>query len=318
MRLSIVVPCYNEADVLPAFNRRMIATCEAVAGGDFEIIYVNDGSTDATMNWIVRFNERDSRIVGIDLFRNHGHQLAASAGLQMARGERTLLIDADLQDPPELLAEFWNEMDQGYDVVYGQRSRRVGESWFKRVSAQLFYRGLASISETAIPLDTGDFRLMNRDVVDILNDMPERHRFLRGMVAWIGGRQKVYVYERDRRAAGKTKYTFLKMVSFAVDAVTGFSTMPLRIATYLAFATVLATALLAAYVLYSYLFLDVVAGWTSLGVIVLAVSAIQMFAIGVLGEYLGRLYVQSQGRPTMLVKRRVGGENSLPKQMDAA
>ena len=146
MRLSIVVPCYNEADVLPAFNRRMIATCEAVAGGDFEIIYVNDGSTDATMNWIVRFNERDSRIVGIDLFRNHGHQLAASAGLQMARGERTLLIDADLQDPPELLAEFWNEMDQGYDVVYGQRSRRVGESWFKRVSAQLFYRGLASIS----------------------------------------------------------------------------------------------------------------------------------------------------------------------------
>ena len=159
---------------------------------------------------------------------------------------------------------------------------------------------------------------MNRDVVDILNDMPERHRFLRGMVAWIGGRQKVYVYERDRRAAGKTKYTFLKMVSLAVDAVTGFSTMPLRIATYLAFATVLATALLAAYVLYSYLFLDVVAGWTSLGVIVLAVSAIQMFAIGVLGEYLGRLYVQSQGRPTMLVKRRVGGENSLPKQMDAA
>lgn len=302
-RLSIVVPCYNEAEVIDAFVDRMTRACQKCVGEDFEIILVDDGSSDQTMEHIVELNSADPRIIGLQLFRNHGHQLAASAGLQISRGDRVLLIDADLQDPPELLSAFAAKMDEGYDVVYGRRRNRSGETLFKKLSARLFYRGLARLTDTPIPLDSGDFRLMTREITDFLNDMPERHRFLRGMVSWIGGRQAAYDYDRDPRLAGETKYTLAKMIALALDAVTGFSTFPLRLATYLAFASVFCALLLATYILYSYIFLSVVEGWTSLGVIILILSSAQLLALGMLGEYIGRLYVQQQGRPTMLVRR---------------
>lgn len=302
-RLSVIVPCYNEAEVIDVFVDRMTKACQECVGENFEIILVDDGSSDETMELIVKCNASDPRIVGLQLFRNHGHQLAASAGLQISRGDRVLLIDADLQDPPELLPAFAAKMDEGYDVVYGRRTNRSGETWFKKLSASLFYRGLTRLTDTPIPLDTGDFRLMTREITDFLNEMPERHRFLRGMVSWIGGRQVAYDYQRDSRLAGKTKYTLSKMIALALDAITGFSTFPLRLATYLAFASVFCALILAAYILYSYFYLSVVEGWTSLGFIILILSSAQLLALGLLGEYVGRLYVQQQGRPTMLVRR---------------
>ena len=253
-------------------------------------------------------------MVAVDLSRNHGHQLALSAGLSLARGERILLIDADLQDPPELLSDMMQLMDDGADVVYGQRVGRDGETWFKKVSARTFYRLLLRMTDVAIPRDTGDFRLMNRPVVDALLAMPEYQRFIRGMVAWIGFRQVSLQYHRDKRFAGETKYPLGKMLAFALDAITGFSTVPLRLSIYMASFFVGLAGLLVIYVLFAWLYLGVVAGWTSMFLGMLIFSSAQLFSLGIIGEYLGRVYMETKQRPLFIIREIVTGQAASPQR----
>jgi dolichol-phosphate mannosyltransferase len=301
MRLSVVAACYNEQAVLPELRRRLDAICRRTVGDAYELILVNDGSRDDTWPTLVAMAADSPTIVGVDLSRNVGHQLALTAGLTLARGERVLVIDADLQDPPELLPEMMALMDRGADVVYGQRLRREGEGIFKRATAFIFYRLLSFFSEIEIPKDTGDFRLMNRKVVDALNRMPEQHRFIRGMVAWLGFNQVPIQYTRDARFAGTTKYPFRKMARFAADAITGFSISPLRLSSVLALCCFVLSGVLAAYVLYAWYALSVVRGWTSLLLLFLLFSGVQLLVLGVIGEYVGRTYVEAKRRPLFIV-----------------
>lgn len=224
--LSVVVPCYNEIDGVGELYRRVSASCQAQAGQSYEIVLVNDGSTDGTRDAIFNLAARDSHIVGIDLARNYGHQIALSAGLEFCCGRRILILDADLQDPPELLGGLMAKMDEGFDVVYGQRQVREGEGWFKLATASIFYRLLRRMVDVDIAADTGDFRLMSRRALDHLNAMPERYRFIRGMVSWIGLKQVAFPYQRQRRFAGTTHYPLRKMILLAVDAMTSFSVAP--------------------------------------------------------------------------------------------
>jgi polyisoprenyl-phosphate glycosyltransferase len=298
--LSIVAPCYNEADALPAFCERMMAAA-AACGDDYELILVNDGSRDATWRVIEEAARNFAGVVGVNLARNHGHQLAVTAGLGLARGRRVMIIDADLQDPPELLADMWRRMDEGFDVVYGRRRTRPKESRFKLATAGIFYRVLSAIAEVDIPRDTGDFRLMSRRVVDQLNAMPEQDRFLRGMVAWLGGRQTELLYDRDPRAAGETGYTLGKMMRLAVDGLTSFSTAPLRLAGLLSALGIAVAFALALYALVSFVLGHAEPGWTSLALIVVFFSTAQLICMAIFGEYLGRVYMQGKRRPLYLV-----------------
>lgn len=300
-KLSVVIPCYNEEDCLVELHQRVSAACSACTD-DYELVLVNDGSTDKTWQMIEDVSKRDPHILGVSLSRNHGHQLALTAGLTMARGQRILVIDADLQDPPELLQGMMDAMDQGYDVVYGQRRQRAGESVFKKSTASLFYRVLLRLSETPIPLDTGDFRLMSRRALDALLAMPEQHRFVRGMVSWIGFPQTALPYDREERFAGTTKYPLKKMVRFAIDAITGFSIQPLRFASQIGLFLGGLGAFLVVYVVVAWLSGDTVAGWTSLMAVVVILGSVQMFVLGVMGEYLGRLYMQAKQRPLFLIQ----------------
>jgi dolichol-phosphate mannosyltransferase len=300
--LSIVVPCFNEAESLGALTRRLTAAAQTSVGDAYEIVLVNDGSTDDTLTEMRAQAARDRHIVCLDLARNHGHQLALTAGLDLCRGERILIIDADLQDPPELLGEMMKQMDEGADVVYGQRSERHGETAFKKLSASLFYRLLYSFSEVRIPLDTGDFRLISRRVLNVLKQMPEQHRFIRGMVAWAGFKQVAVPYVRDARYAGQTKYSLPKMVSFAADALTGFSTRPLRLSFYLALMGMTIAALLAIYALAQWSLGDTIAGWTSLILVVVLFGSIQLLCLGIMGSYVGRTYLESKRRPLFVIR----------------
>jgi len=307
--LSVVAPCYNEEGGVEAFARRMAAACRAAAGEDFELLLVNDGSRDTTWPKIEALAAGDPRIAGVNLARNHGHQLAVTAGLALARGARVMVIDADLQDPPELLTEMMAVMDQGYDVVYGKRRTRASESVFKLATASLFYRLLNKLAEVDIPRDTGDFRLMSRRTVDRLNAMPERDRFIRGMVAWLGGRQTELLYDRDARHAGVTNYTLGRMIRLAVDGVTSFSTLPLRLAGLLALAGVFLAGLIFLYAIVAFFTGTVAKGWTSLALITVFFATAQLACLGVLGAYLGRTYMQVKGRPLFMVDEIVTAES---------
>lgn len=267
------------------------------------MILVNDGSRDSTWQHMESLARRDSSVVAIDLSRNFGHQIALSAGLKLARGQYVLILDADLQDPPELLPEMIELMKrESADVVYGQRRSREGESKFKLLTATFFYRLLRRMTDVDIPLDTGDFRLMSRRALRIINDMPEHHRFIRGMVGWIGFHQIPVLYDRKERFAGATKYPFKRMLKFALDAITGFSTVPLRLAVYSGLIAGLVAVALMIYVLGSWMSGHVVQGWTSLTMIVLWISSLQLLISGVMGEYLGRLYLESKRRPLFIIK----------------
>jgi dolichol-phosphate mannosyltransferase len=310
-RVSIVAPCFNEEAVLPEFVRRILAAGREARAGGFELILVNDGSRDRTWSCIKALATRYPEVVGLNLSRNHGHQVAVSAGLRQARGERVLVIDADLQDPPELLRPMMARMDEGFDVVYGRRNRRPAESPFKLGAAWLYYRILRLIAEVDIPSDTGDFRLMSRRIVDRLNDMPEQDRFLRGMVAWLGGAQTELIYDRDSRAAGKSKYTLFKMLRLAVSGVTSFSTQPLRVASLMsAMGAVLAIGI-GVYAISGFLTGHVTKGWTSLALIVVFFATVQLACLGILGSYVGRIFLQVKGRPLFLVDEVVGGRAPL-------
>ncbi|MGO4196331.1 glycosyltransferase family 2 protein [Rhizobium sp. YAF28] len=307
-KLSIVAPCYNEAEGLSEFCRRAKAAAEAVAGGSFEIILVDDGSSDNTWGVISGLAADIPQVLGVKLLRNHGHQLAATSGLAVARGERVLLIDADLQDPPELLAEMMAIMDQGADVVYGQRSERKGETKFKLITASVFYRLLTRLTSISIPQDTGDFRLMKARIVHILLNMPERHRFTRGMVSWIGGRQVAPRYTRDARYAGATKYPLRKMIRFAIDAITSFSIIPLRVSAWMGLISAVFAVGLLIYTLVQWFEGNVITGWSSIMAAVSALSAIQLIALGTLGEYVGRLVQEHKRRPMFMIDCVVQGE----------
>jgi dolichol-phosphate mannosyltransferase len=281
---------------------RISAAAQAAVEQDYEIVLINDGSRDASWKVMQRLSEGDPRLVAINLSRNHGHQLALTAGLDLCAGEEILIIDADLQDPPELLTDMRAAMkSQGADVVYAVRRKRDGETIFKKITAAFFYRMLDRITDTPIPLDTGDFRLMTRRALDAFLSLPEQARFIRGMVAWIGFKQVPFPYDRHERHAGESKYPLGKMIRFALDAITGFSTAPLRFASHVGLLLTAASALLVLYILIGWLFGAAIPGWTSLMLVVVVLGAVQMFVLGMIGEYLGRLYVESKRRPLYLV-----------------
>lgn len=301
--LSVVAPCYNEQDGLSEFHRRMSEACRRTVGNRWEIILVNDGSRDATWSVMRRLFAEDPNVVAINLSRNYGHQLALTAGLQYCRGDKVLVIDADLQDPPELLGDMVRVMEaEKADVVYGQRRERTGESFGKKTTAALFYRLLRRLIEFDIPVDTGDFRLMTRRALEALNAMPEHHRFIRGMVSWIGFRQVAFPYNREPRFAGATGYPFSKMVRFALDAITSFSVAPLRLASALGVAFGVIGIAMLTYTLGSWALGLAVTGWTSLATIELILGSVQLIVLGVIGEYLGRLYLESKRRPLFILE----------------
>lgn len=301
-KLSIVVPCYNEQDNLPALCARAGAAARDVIGTSFEIVLINDGSRDETWPTMCRLAAGDCRIVAVNLSRNHGHQLALSAGLSLANGDRILILDADLQDPPELLGEMMRLMDAGADVVYGRRVHRAGESLFKRWTARTFYRLMNRLTNTPIPMDAGDFRLMSRRVLSVLNSMPEEHRFVRGMVSWIGFRQVPIDYARDRRTRGSSGYPLRKMLRLAMDAVTSFSTRPLRLASLLGLSFSVLGMIGVVWSLGAWLAGATLPGWTSVMVVVLVMGGVQLAVIGILGEYVGRIYMEVKRRPLYVIE----------------
>ncbi len=280
----------------------------------YEIVLVNDGSTDRT--WEVMYGLAQSRpgLILVNLSRNHGHQLALSAGLSVSRGQRVLTIDADLQDPPELLPELMQAMDDGADVAYARRRERPGDGRAKRIACNVFYRLLRMLTDVDVPLDAGDFRLMNRRVVDLLNRMPERRRFLRGMSAWVGFKQAPVYYDRDARAAGETKYPFFKLMRLALDGVTSLSVKPLAMASYLGVIGVGLGFLLILYIVLSLIIRpgQTPTGWASLMAVLVIFSSLQLIVLGIMGDYLGQIYEQTRGRPVFVIDEVVRGAAAGP------
>lgn len=308
-RLSAVVPCHNEADNLAELHRRLGVACAEVVGDDFELVLVDDGSRDATAPVFAELARRDPHFVGVVLSRNYGHQMALTAGLSVCRGERIFILDADLQDPPELLGEMMAALDRGADVAYGQRVERHAESWAKRTAAGLFYRILHGLAEVDIPIDAGDFRLISRRVLDALLAMPEQHRFVRGMVSWLGFEQVAVPYARAGRTHGRTKYPLKRMLRLAGDAITGFSVRPLRIANYLGVLMALGALAALGYTLASWMSGSAVPGWTSVMAVVLVLGSFQMLVLAIMCAYLGRLFIEVKRRPLFLIDRVVRGED---------
>lgn len=299
--LSVVIPCYNEAETLEPLLRRTEQAC-ASCTKSFEILLVNDGSTDASLPRLLALKPAYPQLAILNLSRNYGHQAALTAGLAYAQGARVLVMDADLQDPPELLPAMMQALDDGAEIAYGQRRSRAGESGCKRACAFLFYRLLDRLSETPLPQDAGDFRLMSRRAVDLLNALPERNRYLRGLTSWLGLRQTPVFYDRAPRIAGLTKYPLTKMLRLAADAVTGFSVVPLRAASYIGALLGLCAFLLLIYVLRAWLAGETVQGWTSLMLVLLVIGSVQLMCLGVFGAYLGRLYTEAKQRPLFIVE----------------
>ncbi len=299
---SIIAPIYNEIDNLPELYRRVKEVMDS-SGERWELILVDDGSTDGSTDKIRELAKMDKIVRPVIFARNFGHQVAITAGWDYARGDAIVIIDADLQDPPEVILELANKWKEGYEVVYAVRGEREGESWFKKFTAAMFYRIIYSITDVKIPVDTGDFRLMDRKVVDVLKLMKERHRFPRGMSAWVGFRQIGVTYKRAARVAGVTKYPFSKMLKLALNAITGFSYFPLQVATYFGFASagvsILAIPLVAILRLAGSHFFE---GQTTTLISVLFLGGVQLISLGILGEYIGRLYDEAKGRPLYIVR----------------
>ena len=310
--VSVVIPAYNEQDCLPALHEQLTSVLQA-QGWTYEIVLVNDGSTDDTLETIRRLARDDAHVRWISFSRNFGHEAASTAGLDQARGEAVVLMDADLQDPPELIPEMVARWRDGYQVVYAQRKRRVGESWFKRTTAWAFYRLLNSLTQVAVPADTGDFRLMDQRVIAEFRRLREQHRFVRGMIAWVGFRQTAVEFDRPSRIGGDPKYGPLKLAALSLDAILGFSTVPLRIATAFGLLTVVASLLAGGAVLVH----KVVWGIPLPGYALLAcgsffVGGVQMLLLGIVGEYIGRIYTQVQQRPLYVVQEQSGLRASSP------
>lgn len=305
--VSVVIPCFNEEAVIQATYRRMVEVLGSLLDIEFELVFVDDGSRDRTPAILRSLQAADPRVRTVLFSRNFGHQIAVTAGIEHASGDAVVLIDADLQDPPEVIGEMIARWRNGVDVAYGTRASRDGESGLKLWTAKSFYRFINRISETEIPLDTGDFRLMDRRVVDAFLSMPERDRFVRGMIAWLGFRQEAVQYRRAPRFAGETKYPLKKMVSFATDGVLSFSLAPLRLAVWVGFATAVVAALGVVYALLVRLFTSQwVPGWALLFIGCLTLGSMQLVCVGVIGEYVGRIYGEVKKRPLYVVRERLG------------
>jgi polyisoprenyl-phosphate glycosyltransferase len=311
--VSVVVPCFNEAEGIHETHRRLSRMLVDLDEFDYEIVYVDDGSRDSTPALLRDLQAGDPRVRVVYLSRNFGHQFAVTAGLAHTAGDAVVIMDADLQDPPEVVPEMLERWRQGYEVVYGVRTDREGETRFKLLTARLFYRLIRRLSDTEIPLDTGDFRLLDRRVVQAIVAMPERDRFVRGMVSWVGFRQIGVPYRRAARFAGTTKYPLAKMVRFAVDGLLSFSIKPLRLSTYLGFVSAGLALAAILYALGKRLFsADWVTGWTALIIAILFLGGVQLISLGIIGEYIGRLYGEAKRRPLFLVRERLGfGERAL-------
>ena len=312
--LSVVIPCFNEEEVIGETHSRLLNFCSELNDLEIELIFVDDGSRDRTRELITGFAEQDSRIKLIAFARNFGHQIAVTAGIDAAQGDAVVLIDADLQDPPEVVHQMIVKWREGYDVVYGTRTERPGESAFKLATARGFYRLLNRLSDVPIPLDTGDFRLMSRPVVDSLKAMPERDRFVRGMVSWVGFRQTALPYRRAERFAGESKYPLRKMLRFATDGILSFSTKPLQLSVGLGMFCALLALLGIFYAMTLRLFTDVwVEGWTALMIAILFIGGVQLISVGVLGEYVGRIYNEIKRRPLYVVQEYINFPEEGPK-----
>ena len=313
--ISIVVPCYNEAAVIRETHRRLSELAARLSDSRFEFIYVDDGSRDETPKLLHELSVSDPRVGGLRLSRNFGHQIATTAGVENAAGDAVVIIDADLQDPPEVIEEMVARWREGYHVAYGQRVERAGETHLKLWTARTFYRGMNRLSRVQLPLDTGDFRLMDRAVVDALSRMPERDRFLRGMVSWVGFRQIAVPYKRDARYAGESKYPLVKMLRFASDALFSFSFAPLRLAIWTGFFAIFLAFVGIAWAVILRFFYDPshwVRGWASLFVAILFMGGVQLISLGIIGEYVGRIYGEVKQRPLYFVRERFGFGQTRP------
>lgn len=296
------MPAYNEEDVLPVFHERLV-TVLSKADVRFEILYVDDGSTDGTLGLLHRLRDDMNSVAVIELSRNFGKEIAVTAGLDHAGGDAVVIIDADLQDPPSLIIEFLAEWRAGYDVVYGRRRSRAGESWLKKTTATWFYRVINQLGNVEIPKDSGDFRLLSRRAVNALVSLREKHRYMKGLYAWIGFPQKEVLYERDARAAGKTKWNYWRLWNFALEGITSFSDIPLKISTYLGVATSGAAFFYGSFLLLQTLFFgNPVPGYPSLIIVVLFLGGVQLICLGIIGEYLARTYDESKARTLYFIK----------------
>lgn len=307
MLLSVVIPCYNEQEVLRATHERLTGVLAGLSTLDYELIFVNDGSRDDTQPILMQLQLVDPHVRVLLLSRNFGHQVAVTAGLEEASGDAVVIIDADLQDPPEVIPEMVQLWQAGNDVVYGLRVDRQGESKFKLWTAKIFYRLINRLSETKMPFDAGDFRLLDRRVVEVINAMPERARFLRGMVSWAGFRQVSLPYERAARHAGATKYPLKKMIHFAMDGIISFSLVPLKLAIWTGFLAIwIAVAGIIVAIIDRLMDKNLTRGWASLFVAVLFMGGVQLVSLGIIGEYLGRIYTEVKRRPLYVVQERLG------------
>ncbi len=312
--LSVIVPCFNEEEVIEHTNERLAKALGAITP-DFEIIYVDDGSRDRTAELLHGIQAADPQVRVIRLSRNFGHQIAVTAGVEYARGDAIVLIDADLQDPPEVIADMVAKWREGYHVVYGQRVDRPGETRFKLWTAKAFYRFINRLSEVPIPLDTGDFRLMDRAVVDALGRMREKHRLLRAMTSWVGFKQVAVPYKRAERFAGTSKYPLRKMLVLAIDGIVSFSAVPLKIVTTVGLAFSALSVLGILYAIVQRLFTDIwVPGWTLIFITVLLIGGLQFIFLGVMGEYIGRIYSEAKNRPLFLVMEELGFHRAQDKR----
>ena len=300
--ISVIVPIYNEEENIPVLYQRLRDSVLKVSE-HYELIFVNDGSNDASIFELIKLTEQDHRVYYLNFSRNFGHQIAVTAGLNHCKGEAVVIIDGDLQDPPELIVALHAKFKEGFNVVYAKRLKRKGESIFKKVTAKLFYRILKSITSVDIPLDTGDFRLIDQKVVKYLNQMPEQNKFIRGQIAWLGFKQTEVLYNRNSRNAGKTGYTVGKMLRFAMDGITGFSDKPLLFVSRLGFAISFVAFLIILYAIYSHYILDrTITGWTSLIVSFMFIGGIQLISIGVIGEYISRMNKNILDRPLYIIE----------------
>lgn len=304
-KISVIVPMYYEEKIVSECYNRLTSVLKNIENYEYEIIFINDGSKDKTLEMLIELSENDSNVKVISFSRNFGHQAAVTAGLKYVTGDAIVIIDSDLQDPPELIPDMLKLWEDGNDVIYGKRQKRRGESAFKLLTAKLFYKTLNALSETEIPKDTGDFRLVDRRVVDTINMFPEHNKFLRGLFSWVGYKQIPYEYERKERFAGSTKYPLKKMIKLAGDGILSFSTKPLKMVGILGMFSILISFIILIYAILSFVFKwnQLTAGWTSIMVTVTFFAGIQLLSIWIMSEYLARIYDESRGRPQYIIDR---------------
>ncbi len=309
-KISVVVPMYYEEEVAKECYDRLVENLKKMQNYEYEIIFVNDGSKDKTLEIIEEIANNDKNVKIISFSRNFGHQAAVTAGIKYVTGDAIVIIDADLQDPPELIPDMIKYWEEGNEVIYGKRKTRKGESAFKLLTAKMFYKTLNALSDVEIPKDTGDFRLVDRKVIDVVNAMPEHNKFLRGLFSWVGFKQVAYEYERKERYAGKTKYPLKKMLKLASDGIMGFSTKPLKLVGGLGIFTILLSILILIYSIVSYIFNlnNLTAGWTSIMVAITLFSGVQLVSIWIIAEYIARIYDEAKNRPEYIIEKKINIE----------